>query len=77
MADSNTEEMGKLAIAIAAFVVLGIPLLAYVWETFNRLFSGHLDTQRALITLPAILLLIALLVVLARTLNRLEGERRT
>lgn len=75
MADSNTGEMGKLAIAIAAFVVLGIPLLAYVWETFNRLFSGHLDTRRALITLPAIVLLVALLILLARTFSRLEGEQ--
>lgn len=69
-ADSQTLGTGKLILGIAAFVALGIPLVAYIWETVNRVLSGHFETRRVLLTLPAILLLLGVFRLLSRTLTR-------
>ena len=76
VANSSKASAGKLVITIAAFVALGIPLIAFIWETANRGFAGHFEAKRVLLTLPAILLLLGLFTLLARTLTAWEGERK-
>jgi len=65
-----------LVAGIALFVVIGIPLTAYVWETLNQLLAGRVVARaRLLITLPALALLIGLWRVLARTVQRWDADR--
>ena len=61
---------------MALFVIVGTPLLAYVWETLNLLVAGRADAGRLLITLPIAALLAGVLWLLARTISRWEGERK-
>jgi hypothetical protein len=68
--------MGKLVITMAAFVALGIPLIAYVWETINRALSGHFEVGRAPLSLLALALLFGLFKLASVTLTRWEGERK-
>ncbi len=66
----------QLVLPMALFVIVGTPLLAYVWETLNRLVAGRADVGRLLITLPVAALLAGVLSLLARTISRWEGERQ-
>jgi hypothetical protein len=47
-----------LAARIAAFMVIGIPLVAFVWELLNELFAGREVIRNLLLAIPGILLLI-------------------
>jgi hypothetical protein len=67
--------MGRLVGGMLLFVLLGTPLVAYVWETANRLFAGDVDAGRLALTVPAALVLGGLLLLLARTIRGWEGER--
>ena len=57
------------------FVLAGIPLIAYVWETGNRLFAGRFEAVRLLIAVAALTALLFVLKVLARVVERWEGTR--
>jgi hypothetical protein len=61
---------------MALFVIVGSPLVAYVWETLNLLVAGRADAGRLLITLPIAALLAGVLMLLARAISRWEGERQ-
>ncbi|MGI9190037.1 MAG: hypothetical protein ACR2F9_07815 [Longimicrobiaceae bacterium] len=50
---------------MALFVLLGMPLVGYVWETLNRLLAGHFDPLRLAVSVPLLVLLVVLLRVLA------------
>ncbi len=51
------------------FVVLGIPLVGYVWDTLSDLLALEVGAAQVLIGLPALLLLIGLLVLLYRSIR--------
>ena len=57
------------------FVLAGVPLIAYVWETANRVFAGHFEAVRLLIAAAALIALLFVLKVLARVIQRWEGAR--
>lgn len=61
---------------MAFFVIVGTPLVAYVWETLNLLVAGRADVGRLLITIPMAALLAGVLLMLARAISRWEGERQ-
>lgn len=65
----------RLILPIALFVVAGIPLVAYMWETGNQLFAGHFAGPRLLLAVAALVALLVLLKILARTVERWEGSR--
>jgi hypothetical protein len=67
--------LGRIALGIALVTVVGVPLLAYVWESLNRLIAGHVEWDRLLISLPLALLLIGLWKFLGRRIEAWEGER--
>jgi hypothetical protein len=71
-----TLPLGRLIAVIAAFVLAGTPLVAYLWETLNRLLAGHAVAGRIALAVPVALLLAGLLALLARTVRRWEGRRR-
>lgn len=66
---------GRLILPIALFVLAGIPLVAYMWETGNQLFAGHFTGARLLLAVAALIALLVLLKILARTVERWEGTR--
>ena len=55
---------------MALFVVLGVPLVGYLWETINQLLSLQVGTTRVLISIPVLLLFIGLMVLVARRVER-------
>lgn len=63
----------RVFLALAAIILAGIPLLAYIWGTLNELLAGHVDGRRILLTLPLGLALLALLFVAGRLLSRLTA----
>lgn len=67
--------IGKLAGTLALFVVIGVPVFAYLWETLNQLLTGHFAPGRIATSVPIALLLAGLLVMLARVLGRVEKVR--
>lgn len=68
--------VARLLLPMALFVIVGTPLVAYVWETLNLLVAAQADVARLLITLPVAALLAGVLLLLARTISRWEGERQ-
>ena len=65
----------KLILPIALFVILGVPLVAVIWDTLNRVFAGHIDWRWIGATVVAAVLLWVLLKALARTVTRWEASR--
>ena len=59
-----------LVAAMAAYVVVGFPLVWYLWETVNEILKAHFDGTRILIAIPVLLLLLGLLVLLGRSVQR-------
>ncbi len=53
------------------FVLIGIPLVSYLWETLNQLLGLHFDVQRFLISIVILAVLGGVLYVFSRQLNRL------
>lgn len=63
---------GKLVLLILAFVVIGIPVVAFVWDALNHLFAGDV-TGRWLLTAVAGLAALGLLLrLIGRTLTSWE-----
>lgn len=71
MSQGARASVGPVFLTLAATILIGVPLLAYVWETLNRVFAGHFDGRRIAITVPVGLVLIGVLIVAGRTLGRL------
>lgn len=61
-----------LAIIFGLFIVLGIPMVGYLWGTLNQLLSLQVNTTRLFISIPVLLLFIASLLYLRRTVERLS-----
>lgn len=76
MAPGTTLNLPKLIAGIAAFVLVGFPLVAYLWETLNQLMAGVVRPGRLALSLPLLLIFAGVLVMLARAVRRWEGERR-
>ncbi|MGE5925855.1 MAG: hypothetical protein ACM357_00760 [Gemmatimonadota bacterium] len=71
----SSPSVPRLALGIGLATLLGVPLLAYVWETLNRLVAGRFELVRALITIPLAAALVLLWRLLARRIEAWEGER--
>jgi hypothetical protein len=65
----------KLFGAILGFVLIGTPLVAYVWNTLNQLMAGHFDGRQVAIGAVAAVALAALLRALAQSVWRWEAAR--
>ena len=65
----------KLILPIALFVILGVPLVAVIWDTLNQVFAGHVDWRWIGATVVAVVLFWVLLKALARTVSRWEASR--
>lgn len=65
----------RLVLGIGLFVLLGTPLVAYLWETLNRLFAGIIEPVRLLIAIPALAVFYVLLRFMARTVRAWDAGR--
>jgi hypothetical protein len=73
MAERNEVSVGRRVVVMMAYLIVGAPIVAYLWETLNEILSGYVDARRLLISLPLLVALIILLVLLARHGQRWEG----
>lgn len=62
---------GPVVLLLAGLVVLGIPLVAYLWESVNQLLAARVTMRRLLFSLPLLAALAGLLWAAARGLERL------
>lgn len=67
----------RLVLGIGAFIIVGVPLVAYLWESLNQLFSGDIQPRRLLIALPVAVLLYLLLRFLSRSIQSWDSARPT
>jgi hypothetical protein len=72
MATDGSSGMGKLIGFIFISVLVGVPITAYLWETLNRLMSGHVEPVRLAVSIPVLVLFAGLLAFLARSIRRLD-----
>lgn len=59
--------MSRLVLSIGFFILIGFPLVAYLWETMNELFAGHVRPLQLLIAVPVGILFYLLLRFMARS----------
>lgn len=64
-----------LVLPIAVFVIVGVPLVAVIWESLNRVFAGQFDGARIAIAFVAALVFAGLLKILARTVAGWQARR--
>lgn len=62
----------KLTGMIALFAVLGIPLVAYLWETLNEALALKFDPPRLAISVAALALFLGLLFLLKKSIQSKE-----
>lgn len=63
---------GTLIGAMLGFVVLGAPMVYYLWSTLNELLAGHIDGVRLGISIIILLIFLGLLAILTRSIRRWE-----
>jgi hypothetical protein len=66
---------GTLVLPIALFVIAGVPLVAVIWDTLNRVFAGQLDGGRIALAFVATLVFAGLLKLLARRVTGWQARR--
>jgi len=66
----------RLVAGIGVFVILGTPLVGYLWYTLNDVLAGVFQPIRILIAVPVAILFYLLLRLMASRVNAWEGQRR-
>lgn len=77
MAAPTSNSTARLVLGIGAFVLIGTPLLGYLWHTANDLLAGVFRPARVLIAFPVGFLLYAFMRFMRKTVNAwdaLHGE---
>lgn len=57
---------------MALFVVVGAPLVWYLWQVLNDLLQGIVNPLHLLVAVPVLLLFLGLLALVSRTVARWE-----
>lgn len=58
----------RLFVFLAVALVIGAPLVAYIWDSLNRIVAG--EYGRLVVALPLLVVFIVFLVAFARQLRR-------
>jgi hypothetical protein len=74
MSESTPIGLPRLIIGIAVFVLVGSPMVGYLWETLNQLLAGEVHPGRLLVSLPLLVVLAGVLMLLSQFVRRWEGE---
>ena len=76
MTDVETHEpavkTGTLIATMVGFVVVGAPLVYYLWTTLNEVLAGRFDGVRILISAGLLLIFLGVLAILSRSVRRLD-----
>ena len=75
MTDANTHNglsTGTLIAIMTAFVIVGAPLVYYLWTTLNELLAGHFDGARLAISGIVFLIFLGVLAILSRSVRQLD-----
>ena len=70
MSQDTTPSAALFVAALTGFVVLGIPFVAYLWETLHQLLSLHLEPLRLLISAALLAMFIGFLAWIGRYYQR-------
>jgi hypothetical protein len=73
-ATERRPSLGAFVLRIGLYVVLGAPLVGFLWQTVNEVLALHFDPVQLLLSVPAAALLGVLLVLLNRSITRWLGE---
>ncbi len=60
--------LGKSMLLMALIVLIGLPMVAYVWETINELLLLKVNPVRIAITVPVFAVLVIFLRIVAKRL---------
>lgn len=74
MAAGNRATLLGLTVLFGLLVVLGIPLVAYLWENLNHVLAGDLGFRRIGAVLGSLVVFAGFLVGIGRVLHRLEPD---
>ena len=79
MADSQAPHdtgigSGTIIAFITAFVVVGAPMVYYLWSTLNEVLAGHFDGGRLLLSIVILLIFIGVLAILSRSVRSLDAR---
>jgi hypothetical protein len=67
--------LGRLIGGIALLVLIGTPLVAYLWETLNQTAAGYYDPLRLVIAVPVLLAFVVFVRFLARLVVRWDRHQ--
>ena len=68
MSHDSTPAPGQIFPWLVLFILLGMPLVAYLWETLHQILAWHFELTRLLISVPVLGLFVGLLFALNRKL---------
>lgn len=72
MAKDDGNRFIGIAIRLGLLVLLGIPLVAYLWHTLNGILAGEADPQRIIVAAALLAAFLLLLALAGRSFRRLE-----
>lgn len=75
MTAEHSPRTSRLVVLIAFFVLVGTPLVAYLWETTNVLMSGHVRPLQLGIAVVLLPIFLVVLRALANRIHAVEGRR--
>jgi len=73
MSEDAQPRMGPLIGTIALFTVIGAPMVAFLWETLNRVMAGHFDPIRIGISVPLLVVFYFVLRWMGRVVERITA----
>ena len=76
MRSGGTPGAGRLAVGLAVYLVLAVPLFAYLWSTLNELLSGEIRPVRLVLAALALPAFIGVLYLMVRSIHRWEARRQ-
>lgn len=76
MTSQSGPTTGRLAASILGLVLLGTPIIAYLWHALNHLISGIIRPLELLLAVPVFALFIGLLYLVARFVRSFEAAHR-
>jgi hypothetical protein len=70
MASDDGPGIGRLVILLGIFAIVGIPIVAVLWDAVNHVAAG--DLGRLVVAVPTAAVFVVFLIVLAGRIRRLE-----
>ncbi len=70
MSTAKNPSRVEVVVVMLIFVILGFPLVGYLWETLNQLMSAEVHGDRLLLSAPVLLILLGLWRVLGKRVRQ-------